>query len=639
MGRIRRSLLCSPAIAAIVLFFVACAGDSSGSGDDGELDTSNQPDAVEGDVEPDTGTPDESAPDETSADAGMLDESTSSDAEDDSNEIAEDLGGDQTEPDVDEQDLVETDTSERLDPPLIANTVSHDCQTISEARTNSSARSCGISLSESEAEGSNYTTSPVIAGDYVIMASHYKTETCASPCVHRNHLHGLHVETHEFVELVEDAGGAEGTPQIVGNTLYLGTLGSSPMRLIDIRSFELLPGFDFESEDAGMVGSISTGMDSSGVVIDHGEPLFYFGTYNTPAGRSGNCNNNRAYPPNNANPYCGSLFAINHEGEIVHSMDITEDNGSLPFRTWVGAGVASDGVGLFVGGAPSHWGPDSGINGDLDGDGDRDVTGACAVVKVDLDLDTILAVDDPGDDGCNLAREPYEDAVSGEIVLDDVNEALWVQWSGPVEIDGDGNAQTYVRRYDTDLNVLCTAKFQYTPRGGQRGPLEWEDVNYSPGGYYMAPTVDADGAAYVLFQNSGNTPNDTTIYRLEDTGDDDCQIDELITRTGRALHSPTLVSTSAGEYVLFAVDGDLLFVERESGSVELEVPLVTDAQVMGTPTLHNGVLYVFGTDGSITWVEAPVINGEPVDMYGDRGLAPWPRYRRNNSGNALLSID
>ena len=638
MGRSRRSLLNSLVIPVTLLLAAACSGDSSGSHDNTDSDTSIQLDG-EADTTPDAGVPDEGEPDESAPDANNPDEDAPDAINDNGDDIAEDVTPDSSEPDSDQRDWDSTDTGEPLDKPTIANTVLHDCETISEARTNSSARSCGISLSASEAQGGNYTTSPVIAGDYVVMVGHYKVESCDGSCLHHSHIHGLHVDTHELVELVEGAGPAEGTPQIQGNYLYHASTGSDVMRIFDIRTFEDVSAFDYDSSATGMVGAIETGMDSSGVLINHGEPLFYFGTYNTPAARSGNCNNNRDYPPNNANPYCGSLYAINQQGEIVHSMDVTEDNGSLPFRTWVGAGVASDGVGLFVGGAPSHWGPNSGINGDLEGDDDRDVTGACAVVKVDLDLDTILAVDDPGVDGCNLAREPYEDAVSGEIVLDDVNEALWVQWSGPVEIDEDGNAQTYVRRYDTDLNVLCTARFQYTPRGGQRGPLTWEDVNYSPAGYYMAPTVDADGTAYVLFQNMGNTPIDTTIYSVTDTGGEDCEVQELITRQGRALHSPTLVSTSEGEYVLFAVDSKLLFVARDSGSVALEVPLAGDASVMGTPTLHEGEIYVFATDGSISWIEDPIVNGQPVDMYGDRGLAPWPRYRRTNSGNALLPIE
>ncbi|WP_185057725.1 hypothetical protein, partial [Pseudomonas brassicacearum] len=101
------------------------------------------------------------------------------------------------------------------------------------------------------------------------------------------------------------------------------------------------------------------------------------------------------------NPNCGGVFAVDSKGQIVHRLN-TDDG----FRSWVAAGITTDGQYLYVGGSPQHK-----------GDSESEYLYGCSTVKLDKSL-RILASADPGDRGCHRTGlgNADEDAVAGEPV-------------------------------------------------------------------------------------------------------------------------------------------------------------------------------------------------------------------------------
>lgn len=124
------------------------------------------------------------------------------------------------------------------------------------------------------------------------------------------------------------------------------------------------------------------------------------------------------------------------QGDVIHGIHTqsinNRDNG---FRTWIGAGVVTDGEAIYVGGSPQHYGADEIV-----------YHYGCSTVKLSPDLH-VLASADPGDSGCHrLPGGPDEDAVAGEPVLG-MGEDVWVRYVRPI----DSRLKTPIILYNRNL--------------------------------------------------------------------------------------------------------------------------------------------------------------------------------------------
>ncbi|MDQ7029802.1 MAG: hypothetical protein Q9O62_08510 [Ardenticatenia bacterium] len=228
----------------------------------------------------------------------------------------------------------------------------------------------------------NLTATPILVGDWLVYPNHEHNRNCSGPGLYRQALFGYNLQDGRLYLLRDDgAGEAPLLYQPDQNILYWTTTFGGTVFLLDPQTFALRKKV-----------SVGTTSDSGGVVL---EGLYYFGTVNTPD----------ELCQNPINPNCGAVFAIDAQGNIVHTLN-TDDG----FRTWIGTGLTTNGQYLYIGSAKQTKGEEGTENEYLYG---------CSVIKADKNLN-ILASFDPGDFACYYL--PYvganADSVSGEVVPD-----------------------------------------------------------------------------------------------------------------------------------------------------------------------------------------------------------------------------
>ena len=426
----------------------------------------------------------------------------------------------------------------------------------------------------------NLTATPIIAGNWLVYPMHEYSRNCSGPGPYRRTLFGYNLQDGKLYLLRDDgAGEAPLLYQPDQDALYWTTTFGGTVFILDPQTFEL-----------SKKVSLGATSDSGGVYLDG---IYYFGTVNTP---EDNCQN-----PVNEN--CGAVFGLDAEGNVVYTLNLNDG-----FRAWIGTGLTTDGEYLYIGSAKQTRGQE--------GVEDEYLYG-CSVIKTDKQLN-VLASFDPGDFGCYYL--PYvganADSVSGEVVPD--GSGLWVQYVRPNEApDAAGQFKVALYRLDTNLQEQCRVEFDFEPQTQAVG-------------FYTGPTVDQDGNAYVAV----TVPDATDTRRgqlLRVTPA--CQTTTLAEVPGSWAHaSPTLADVppaggTTGGYVLFATDGRLQILTLDGTPLQ-DYTLASDARVLTSPVIHNGVIYVVQEDGTLNIIEDAGVAGY--------GSAIWPRYRRDNTGSASL---
>lgn len=417
------------------------------------------------------------------------------------------------------------------------------------------------------ADCTNVTSSPIVVGDYLLLPMHDKGFGCQPRGPYANTLLGYHFGDGK-IHLLAERGSAEGTLlyQPEEDLVYWPTTFGGAVRLLEPDTFEVIANVE-----------IGTTVDSSGAYLDG---LFYFGTVNPP---EANCQD----PVNKA---CGAIFAIDNQGQVVYRLDV--DDG---FRSWIGAGITTDGEYLYVGGSPQNL-----------GDSESEYLYGCSTVKLDKSLN-ILASADPGVQGCydsGAIRNNDEDAVGGEVVLGP--DSAWVQYVS----QNDSEEKVALIRYDRNLVEQCRVELDY-------------HKEIMPAGYYQAPTVDKDGNAYVTYTFAGGAQSKKGVLLKVTPQCEVSQLAEVV--DSEALSTPTLADD---QYVLFATNGKLSIYTLD-GVLVREYGLGSDAKVIPGPVLHDGVIYVWSEDATLTIIENTGFQG-----YGN---AYWPRYRHDNYGSGRFS--
>ena len=165
-------------------------------------------------------------------------------------------------------------------------------------------------------------------------------------------------------------------------------------------------------------------------------------------------------------------------------------------------------------------------------------------------------------------------------------------------------------RLNLDLEEQCRVEFPFEPQTQAVG-------------FYQGPTVDQEGNAYI-----GVTVPDAThtrtgqLYKVTPS----CQTTLLAEVPGSWAHaSPTLADD---QFVLLASDGQLQILTLD-GQVVRRYDLGSEARVLASPVIQDGVVYVVQEDGTLNIIQDPDVTG-----YGN---AIWPRYRHDNLGSAVLS--
>jgi hypothetical protein len=82
-------------------------------------------------------------------------------------------------------------------------------------------------------------------------------------------------------------------------------------------------------------------------------------------------------------------------------------------------------------------------------------------------------------------------------------------------------------------------------------------------------------------------------------------------------------------YILTIAAGELQ-IRDLSGNVVKTYPLASQATVVASPMIADGVIYVVDTTGSLT-----VIRNSGLQGYG---TAAWPRYRHDNYGSGWQTM-
>lgn len=417
-------------------------------------------------------------------------------------------------------------------------------------------------------ECSNVTSTPVVARGYLMLPMHDRSLDCSDRGPYGASLLGYRFSNEGIYELAR-VGGTEATLTYEPgrNRVYWPVLAEGAVRVLNGSTFRVV------SRRSG----IESVADSAGTALGG---LFYFGTVNTPFPT---CQN-----PASPNPDCGAVYGVDRRGRVKRRLDV--DDG---YRAWVTGAPTSDGTHLYAGGG----------NQNLAGD-DLGARNGCSTVKVDRRL-RLVAAADPGDPGCRSSGRggDDEDAVAGEPVLGP--DSVWVQYTNP---NTDENA-VRVYRYDRDLVEQCSASFPTLPARGNASS------------YYQAPTVDAQGNAYVALTlvRGGSTRGE--LYRISPQ----CAATRLASDPGQALAAPTLVDDDA---ILLATAGRLRVLELD-GTQRARYALASNARVLAAPVLHEGVVYVFAEDSTLT-----VLRGTGLRGYGN---AAWPRFRGDNAGSARAS--
>ncbi len=419
----------------------------------------------------------------------------------------------------------------------------------------------------------NLTATPILVGDWLVYPMHEHRENCSGNSAYQRSLFGYNIQDGKLYLLRQDgAGEASLLYDPEQETLYWDTTFGGTVFILDPETFDLRQKV-----------SVGTTSDSAGVVLDG---LYYFGTVNTP--------NAVCQDPVNEN--CGAVFALDTQGNVVHTLN-TDDG----FRAWIGTSLTTDGEYLYIGSAKQTKGSES-----------QEESGylyGCSVTKADKDLN-ILASFDPGDTACH--KLPFmgtnADSVSGEIVPD--GSGLWVQYVRPNQAsDTQGQLKVTLYRLNLDLEEQCRVEFPFAPQ-------------IQAVGFYQGPTVDQDGNAYIGVSVPDATHTRTgQLYQVTPS----CQTTLLAEAPGSwAQASPTLADD---QFVLFATDGKLQILTLD-GQLVREYILASEARVLTSPVIVDGVIYVVQEDATINIIQDPDVTG-----YGN---AIWPRYRHDNLGSAVL---
>lgn len=414
------------------------------------------------------------------------------------------------------------------------------------------------------------SSSPIQVGDFVVWGMNdHLLSGCSPHSPYYTALLGYHVRTGRLYRLAQ-SGSSEATllyrPD-AGLAFQNVVFGGSAVSALDANTFQKV---------YGTPQTLRTTSDASGVYLNG---LYYFGTINTPE--------RTCQQP--INPNCGAVFALDANGNIVYSLNL--DDG---FRSWVGAGLTTDGQFVYVGGSPQVL-----------GDSESQYLYGCSVVKLDPQLH-ILAAFDPGVQGCHRsgAGRNDEDAVAGEVVIAG-DGTLWVDFTHGVD---DRNVFA-LYHLDANLNPLCVFE----------GPSSVLPLT----GYYQSPTVDKDGNVYVHISPNGLGTNSTgQLWKVTPT----CQGTKLADLPQGGSSTPVLADD---QYVL-SISAGQLQVRTVAGHMVRTYPLATQASVIASPMIADGVIYIVDTTGALT-----VIRNSGLHGYG---AAPWPRYRHDNLGSAVQQI-
>lgn len=93
------------------------------------------------------------------------------------------------------------------------------------------------------------------------------------------------------------------------------------------------------------------------------------------------------------------------------------------------------------------------------------------------------------------------------------------------------------------------------------------------------------------------------------------------------VHYTDQCGRSVEQYAGAGTDGRLQVLTLDGQMVQ-DYALASDARVLTSPVIHEGVIYVVQEDGTLNIIEDSGLTG-----YGN---AIWPRYRHNNQGSGAL---
>jgi hypothetical protein len=314
----------------------------------------------------------------------------------------------------------------------------------------------------------------------------------------------------------------------------------------------------------------SAGMDAA-ALWDRGESLLVAGTANPPGDTC-------QAPPNDD---CGALFAVSRDGEIARRLD---PGGG--FQAWVTAGPTTDGENYFVG-----------TGAGTEGEEAHPGAPACQVLMIRKELGIAASYADHWG-GCNDIRG-VESAVAGELPI--AGGQLWAQYTGSTSGQPIVPVVSFNRH---NLHVICRTEIPVVP---------WQ-VSAS---YHQAPVIDSAGRAYLVVANAHNGMN-ASLYVVRE----DCSWERLVNARSPRAGSPALADD---RYVLFAADGELIVLDRETRDVR-RYELGSRAPVTGSPAISEYGVTVVAGDGTVTTLRETGLRGYGSD--------PWPRFRRDNHGTA-----
>lgn len=407
------------------------------------------------------------------------------------------------------------------------------------------------------------SSSPILVGDFIVWGMYDTLNNCTPHSPYYLSVLGYNLQTGRVYEMAQ-SGSSEATllvqPEaelVFQNVVF----GNSTVLALNASTFQI----EYHVPQGFNVTS-----DASGVYLNG---LYYFGTINPPGGMC----------QNPINPNCGGIFALDANGNLVHSLNL-EDG----FRSWIGAGLTTDGQFIYAGGAEQFL-----------GDSDDQFLYGCSVVKLDLQLN-ILAYFDPGDEGCHSSGvgQNDEDAVAGEVVIAG-DGSLWAVFTHSV----DSRNMFAMYHLDANLQPMCVFELQ-------GGPLPMA-------GYYQAPTIDANGNVYVNISPEGVGQNSTgELWKVTPA----CQGAKLADLPQGGASTPVLADD---QYILTITAGELQ-IRDLNGAIVQTYTLATQATVISSPMIVNGVIYVVDTTGALTMIHNSGLQGY--------GTAAWPRYRHDNFG-------
>lgn len=408
------------------------------------------------------------------------------------------------------------------------------------------------------------SSSPILVGAFVIWGMYDQLSNCDSNSPYRNTLLGYNIQNGKLYALAQP-GSSEATllhqpdAGLVFQNIVFGGTTVTPLHAITFQKvYTLTQQFRATS-------------DASGVFLNG---LYYFGAINPPG----------AVCQQPVNPDCGGVFAVDSTGAITYSLNL--DDG---FRSWIGAGLTTDGQYIYAGGAEQFLGSSS-----------SQFLYGCSVVKLDPQLN-IVEYFDPGDQGCHRsgAGQNDEDAVAGEVVIAG-DGSLWAAFTH----GGDSRNVFALYHLDSNLTPLCVFE----------GPSSLRMMT----GYYQSPTVDRDDNVYVQISPHGVGENNTgELWKVTPT----CQGVKLDVLPQGGSSTPVL----ADDRYILTISAGQLQIRNLTGSVVTTYSLDTQANVIVSPMIANGVIYVVDTTGALT-----VIRNSGLQGYG---AAAWPRYRHDNFGS------